>query len=87
MSAEAVVKEYLTTAADGKNYQTKFYRLEMILAVGYRVRSPRGTQFRRWATNTLREYLIKFPVYERKFGSASSRPSESCPNHSLQYTN
>jgi len=55
----AVVKEYLTTAADGKNYKTKAYSLEMILAVGYRVRSPRGTQFRRWATTHLREYLVK----------------------------
>lgn len=55
----AVVKEYLTTASDGKNYKTKAYSLEMILAVGYRVRSPRGTQFRQWATTHLREYLVK----------------------------
>jgi hypothetical protein len=54
-----VVKEYLTTASDGKNYKTKAYSLEMILAVGYRVRSPRGTQFRQWATTHLREYLVK----------------------------
>ncbi|MDH4207972.1 MAG: virulence RhuM family protein [Anaerolineae bacterium] len=56
---EAVVKESLTTAADGKNYRTKHYNLDMILAVGYRVRSARGTQFRQWATTHLREYLIK----------------------------
>jgi hypothetical protein len=49
----------LTTAADGKAYRTKVYNLDAILAVGYRVRSPRGTQFRRWATTVLREYLIK----------------------------
>jgi hypothetical protein len=55
----AVVKEYLTTASDGKNYKTKTYNLDMILAVGYRVRSPRGTQFRQWATTHLREYLVK----------------------------
>lgn len=54
-----VVKEYLTTAADGKNYRTKFYNLEAIIAVGYRVRSHRGTQFRRWATERLNEYLVK----------------------------
>lgn len=59
LTPEAVVKESLTTAADGKSYQTQIYRLEAILAVGYRVRSPRGTQFRRWATTTLREYLVK----------------------------
>jgi hypothetical protein len=55
----AVVKEYLTTASDGKNYKTKTYSLDMILAVGYRVRSPRGTQFRQWATTHLRDYLVK----------------------------
>lgn len=55
----AVVKEYLITASDGKHYKTKAYSLEMILAVGYRVRSPRGTQFRQWATTHLREYLVK----------------------------
>lgn len=55
----AVVKEYLTTAADGKNYRTKAYNLDTIFAVGYRVRSPRGTQFRQWATTHLREYLVK----------------------------
>ena len=55
----AVVKEYLTTAADGKRYRVKHYNLDMIIAVGYRVRSPRGTQFRQWATERLREYLVK----------------------------
>lgn len=53
------VKDYLTTAADGKAYRTRHYRLEAILAVGYRVRSPRGVQFRQWATTHLREYLVK----------------------------
>lgn len=56
---EAVVKSYLTTATDGRNYKTKHYNLEMILAVGYRVRSHRGTQFRQWATERLNEYLVK----------------------------
>lgn len=59
LSESAVVKENLTTAADGKNYRVKWYSLPMILAVGYRVRSPRGTQFRQWATAHLEEYLIK----------------------------
>src|SRR5690625_4033603 len=54
-----VVKFYLTTAKDGKNYKTKHYNLEMILAIGYRVRSHRGTQFRQWATECLNEYLVK----------------------------
>ena len=55
----AVVKDYLTTAADGKTYSTRHYRLEAVLAVGYRVRSPRGVQFRQWATTHLRAYLVK----------------------------
>ena len=59
LDQNSVVKEYLTTASDHKAYQTKFYNLDMILAIGYRVRSHRGTQFRRWVTERLREYLIK----------------------------
>jgi len=59
LAEDSVVKEYLTTASDAKSYQTKYYNLDMILAIGYRVRSHRGTQFRRWATERLREYLIK----------------------------
>lgn len=56
---EAVVNSQLTTAADGKNYQVQIYALPMIIAIGYRVRSSRGTQFRQWATRTLGEYLQK----------------------------
>jgi hypothetical protein len=54
-----VVKEYLTTGPDGKKYSVLHFNLDAILAVGYRVRSQRGTQFRRWATERLREYLVK----------------------------
>lgn len=57
--ADSVVKDSLTTAADGKLYRIKVYNLDAILAVGYRVRSPRGVQFRRWATTVLREVLVK----------------------------
>lgn len=56
---DSVVKFDLTTAADGKRYKTMLYRLDLILAVGFRVRSPRGTQFRRWAGSALAEYLVK----------------------------
>ncbi|MBK6744668.1 MAG: virulence RhuM family protein [Hydrogenophilales bacterium] len=59
LAADAVVNQWLTTAADGKNYRVAYYNLDAILAVGYRVRSQRGTQFRRWATERLREYLVK----------------------------
>ena len=56
---DSVVKESLTTAADGKKYATKFYNLDVIISVGYRVKSLRGTQFRIWATQQLREYIVK----------------------------
>jgi len=56
---DSVVKESLTTAADAKNYATKFYNLDVIISVGYRVKSLRGTQFRIWATQRLREYIVK----------------------------
>ncbi len=59
VDGDSVIKDYLITAADGKTYKTKHYNLDMILAIGYRVRSSRGVQFRRWATQTLREYLVK----------------------------
>lgn len=59
LAADSVIKDFLTTAADGKNYQTKFYDLNVIIPVGYRVKSLRGTQFRIWATQRLREYIIK----------------------------
>jgi hypothetical protein len=59
LKENSVVKEYLTTASDGKNYRTKYYNLDVIISVGYRVKSLRGTQFRIWATERLREYLIK----------------------------
>jgi hypothetical protein len=59
LDASSVVAEYATTASDGKTYQVTHYNLDMILAVGYRVRSPRGAQFRRWASTILQEYLVK----------------------------
>ncbi|QJP98692.1 cell filamentation protein Fic [Herbaspirillum rubrisubalbicans Os34] len=55
LQAEQVVKEDLTTATDGKRYRTQLYNLDMILAIGYRVKSPRGTQFRQWATTHLKQ--------------------------------
>lgn len=56
---DSVVAQHATTAADGKTYQVEYYRLEAVLAVGFRVRSPRGTQFRQWATTQLRDYLTQ----------------------------
>jgi hypothetical protein len=59
LEEEAVVSILETTAADGKHYQTRFYNLDAIIAVGYRVNSYQATQFRIWATRTLREFLIR----------------------------
>src|SRR3990167_8375067 len=59
LSEKSVVKDFLTTAEDGKKYQTKYYNLDVIIAVGYRINSSRATQFRIWATKTLREFIIK----------------------------
>lgn len=71
----SVVKESLTTAADGKAYLTKLYNLDAILAVGYRVRSPRGVQFRRWASTVLKGYLIKgFVMDDERLKNPDGRP-------------
>ena len=71
----SVVKQYLTTAADGKNYNVVFYSLEMIIAVGYRVRCVRGTQFRQWATEHLTEYLVKgFTMDDERLKNPDGRP-------------
>ncbi len=55
----SVVAKFATTAADGKTYQTEHYNLDMIISVGYRVKSRRGVQFRKWATERLKEYIVK----------------------------
>ena len=71
----SVVKNFLTTAADGKNYNVVFYSLEMIIAVGYRVRGLRGTQFRQWATEHLTEYLVKgFTMDDARLKNPDGRP-------------
>ena len=56
---DSVIKDYLITATDGKDYNVRFYALDMILAIGFRVRSQRGTQFRKWANTHLKQYLVK----------------------------
>ena len=59
LSEESVIRKFRTTASDGKNYQVNYYNLDVIISVGYRISSHRGTQFRIWATQRLKEYLIK----------------------------
>ena len=59
LQRDSVVANFATTAADGKIYQVDYYNLDVIISVGYRVKSKRGTQFRIWATNILKEYMLK----------------------------
>ena len=63
---DSVVAKFATTASDGKTYQVEYYNLDMIISVGYRVKSARGVQFRRWATNVLRQYLMQGYVCQQK---------------------
>lgn len=75
LQTESVVKEYLTTASDGKQYRVVFYSLEMIMAIGFRVRSIRGTQFRQWAGRNLAEYLQKgFIMDDERLKNPDGRP-------------
>ena len=59
LDRKSVVKEYLTTASDGKCYKTKWFNLDVIISVGYRIKSIQGTRFRQWALNILKEYMLK----------------------------
>ena len=75
LEQNSVVKDYLTTASDNKNYRVTFYSLDMILAIGYRVRSKRGMQFRIWATNNLKEYMVKgFLMDDERLKNPDGRP-------------
>lgn len=75
LSKESVVKDFLTTASDGKTYRTSYYSLEMILAIGYRVKGIRGVQFRQWATVHLSEYLVKgFIIDDERLKNPDGRP-------------
>ena len=73
LEENSVVRKFRTTAIDGKNYDTNYYNLDVIISVGYRVKSPQGTQFRIWATQRLKEYIIKgFALNDERFKSGTS---------------
>jgi hypothetical protein len=75
LDENSVVKDYLTTADDGKEYKVTFYSLDMILAIGFRVRSKRGTQFRVWANRNLKEYMVKgFVMDDQRLKNPDGRP-------------
>ena len=71
-----VVSIFATTAADGKTYQVEYYNLDMILSVGYRVKSNRGIEFRRWANQVLKEYLLKGYVFNQRFQTIENKLEE-----------
>lgn len=73
LNEKSVVKEYLTTASDGKKYNVKYYNLDVIISVGYRVKSQRGTQFRIWATKILKEYLLKGYIFQQRLNKIEER--------------
>src|SRR5690606_3798069 len=75
LDSNSVIKNYLSTASDGKKYDVTFYSLDMILAIGFRVRSKRGTQFRQWANRNLKEYMIKgFVMDDERLKNPDGRP-------------
>lgn len=75
LEENSVIKNYLTTATDGKKYDVTFYSLAMILAIGFRVRSKRGTQFRVWANQNLKEYIVKgFILDNERLKNPDGRP-------------
>ena len=66
LDAEAVVKDFLTTASDGKRYRTKHYNLDAVISVGYRINSLRATQFRQWATRVLNTFARQGYVLDKE---------------------
>jgi len=73
LAENSVVRNFRTTAPDGKNYDTNYYNLDVIISVGYRVKSQQGTQFRIWATQRLKEYIIKgFVLNDERFKTGNS---------------
>ena len=74
LDENSVVRKFRITAADGKKYDVKHYNLDVIISVGYRVKSLRGTQFRQWATRRLREYIVKgFTMDDERLKQGSGR--------------
>ncbi|MFA5879867.1 MAG: RhuM family protein, partial [Candidatus Margulisiibacteriota bacterium] len=77
LNRKSVIRKFRITADDGKKYLTNFYNLDMVISVGYRVNSVQGTKFRIWATNTLKKYLVKGYVINRKRLLEQSKNLES----------
>ncbi|MFN4212627.1 MAG: RhuM family protein [Microgenomates group bacterium] len=77
LKEDSVIRKFRITAADGKTYETNFYNLDVIISVGYRVKSLRGTQFRIWATKTLKDHLIKgYTINQKRLLQATNQLKE-----------
>ena len=81
LSPDSVVKYSLTTATDGKKYRVKYYNLDVIISVGYRVKSIRGTQFRQWANQVLKEYLLKGYSFNQRLSNLEDRMNSKFIEH------
>ena len=82
-----VVAKFATTADDGKNYQTEYYNLDMILSVGYRVKSKRGIEFRRWATSVLKKYLLRGYAINQRIQYVEQRINTQLQEHTERIHN
>ena len=80
----SVVKDYLTTASDGKKYRTTYYNLDVIISVGYRVKSKRGTQFRQWALKVIKDYMLKGYAINQQMLAMEERIDRKINNHTEQ---
>ena len=80
----SVVKDYLTTAADGKKYRTTYYNLDVIISVGYRVKSKRGTQFRQWALKVIKDYMLRGYAINHQMLAMEERIDRQLHNHTEQ---
>ena len=80
----SVVKDYLTTASDGKKYRTTYYNLDVIISVGYRVKSKRGTQFRQWALKVIKDYMLRGYAINQQMLAMEERIDRKISNHTVQ---
>ena len=80
----SVVKDYLTTASDGKKYRTTYYNLDVIISVGYRVKSKRGTQFRQWALKVIKDYMLRGYAINQQMFAMEERIDRKISNHTVQ---
>lgn len=77
LNKNSVVKDFLTTASDGKDYHTQYYNLDVIISVGYRVKNIRGTRFRQWANSVLKEYLLHGYAINQRFEQLEQRVTKT----------